>query len=96
MNIEHIISERSGVFNVIENNENIGELTYVITDSPENPMVLNHAWINPVYRGQGIGDQLVLKAIAFAKEKELKIVPMCSFTVRYFEKHTEYSDLVIS
>lgn len=44
------------------------------------------------YRGRGIGGRLIQAALDYAREWELKIVPVCSFSVEYFNKHPEHSD----
>jgi hypothetical protein len=47
------------------------------------------------YRGRGIGGQLMQAAMDYAKSRDLKIVPVCSFSVEYFKKHTEYADQLL-
>jgi predicted GNAT family acetyltransferase len=44
------------------------------------------------HRGKGIGGQLMQTALSYAKGRNLKIVPVCSFSVEYFKKHTEYAN----
>ena len=40
---------------------------------------IEYVEVDPSLRGTGLGRQLVDKAVAFAKEAELKVVPICSY-----------------
>ena len=42
-------------------------------------MRIEYVEVDPSLRGTGLGRQLVEKAVAFAKEAELKVVPICSY-----------------
>jgi hypothetical protein len=46
------------------------------------------------HRGRGVGGRLIQAALDYAREKDLKIVPVCQFAVEYFIKHPEYSDIL--
>ena len=40
---------------------------------------IDYVEVSPELRGRGFGFQLVEKAIAFAKEANLRVVPICSY-----------------
>lgn len=42
-------------------------------------MRIEYVEVDPSVRGTGLGRQLVEKAVAFAKENDLKVVPICSY-----------------
>jgi predicted GNAT family acetyltransferase len=42
-------------------------------------MRIEYVEVDPSLRGTGLGLQLVEKAVAFAKETDLKVVPICSY-----------------
>jgi uncharacterized protein len=94
MKIEHIKNIHSGTFNVIENADTIGEITYFFGDSDESVMIVNHTWVHPSSRGKGYSEALVVKIIEFARENNLKINPTCSYVDHYLKKHPEYADLL--
>nr|WP_036724390.1 GNAT family N-acetyltransferase [Paenibacillus forsythiae] len=78
---------------LIRNNGAIAaEMTYV-TSSPEL-YIIDHTWVDNAYRGQGLGDKLVKAIVEYAREKEIKIVPLCPFAKGRFERHTEYADVL--
>jgi len=92
--ITHELFENSGSFFAIEDAEKIGELTYFFTDEEPKVLIANHTWIHPSRRGCGIGDLLVENLVEYAQKNTLKISPICSFVVHYFEKQAHLSNLL--
>lgn len=50
---------------------------------------IDHTYISPGLRGQGLADELVRKVIDYAREEELKIIPACSYAGHYFDKNLD-------
>ena len=42
-------------------------------------MRIDYVEVDPELRGTGLGRQLIEKAVAFARDNQLKVVPMCSY-----------------
>ena len=42
-------------------------------------MRIEYVEVSPALRGTGLGRQLVEKAVDFAKDTELRVVPICSY-----------------
>jgi len=42
-------------------------------------MRIEYVEVSPKLRGSGLGQQLVEKAVAFARETKLKVIPICSY-----------------
>lgn len=91
MTIEHIQLEGKGIFKAMENSEEIGHMTYYWRT--ETTFVINHTEVNSNFNGRGIGKQLVLSAVDFARENELKIVPACSYVKALFERMDSLKDV---
>jgi hypothetical protein len=68
-----------------------GEMTY--RKVRPGVIAIDHTGVPPAFRGQGIAEQLVLKAIADAREENFTIVPLCSYVAAQFRRHPEWSDL---
>ncbi|WP_010290652.1 GNAT family N-acetyltransferase [Kurthia massiliensis] len=59
-------------------------------------MVVDHTFVDDSLRGQGIARQLVERAADYAREKNYKIEPVCSYVASAFEKSTDYDDIKVS
>ena len=53
---------------------------------------LTHTIVPQALEGQGIGSELVEAAIAWAREEELEVVPVCSFVRGWLERHPDALD----
>ncbi len=47
----------------------------------------------PEHRGKEVAEKLMGEVVKFAAREKLKIVPVCSYAQRYFEKHPELKEL---
>jgi uncharacterized protein len=55
-----------------------------------------HTYVPPELRGQGLAEQMVRAALAWARSEKLKVVPQCTYTARFIERHPEYADLLVT
>ncbi len=93
MDIQNEIKGDRGIFFIRENKERLGELMYQLPDS--NRMIITHTSVSEKMAGKGLGRQLLEKAVAYARERHLKIIPFCSFAKSVFRKeHTLYEDVL--
>jgi uncharacterized protein len=53
-----------------------------------------HTEVPPAFEGRGVGSALVKAAMAFARERGEKVIPVCPFVAGYIVKHPEFHDLV--
>lgn len=49
-------------------------------------MRIEYVEVSPELRGTGLGRQLVAKAVEFAKDAELRVVPICSYARAVIER----------
>lgn len=54
-------------------------------------LIVSHTEVPVEFSGQGFGKLLVKYAINFAEKNNLLIIPTCSFTEKYLNKHPEYN-----
>lgn len=90
MEIIHKDNGKEGSFVALQNEEEIGEMTYFRSD--DNTIAVNHTRVSSWYEGKGIGKQLMEKCVEFARENGLKIIPVCSFAKAMFERYPNFSD----
>lgn len=64
-----------------------GECTYQVKDGK---WIVDHTFTDPAYGGQGIAGKMVQCIADAAKERNIVIVPVCSYAVHWFEKHPGY------
>jgi predicted GNAT family acetyltransferase len=57
-------------------------------------IIFTHTEVPSAYGGRGIGSALVRFALASARTRGLKVVPVCPFVAAYIEKHPEEQDLL--
>lgn len=57
-------------------------------------IVFTHTEVPPEHEGQGIGSALIRFALASARERGLKVIPICPFFAAYIKKHAEEQDLL--
>lgn len=52
--------------------------------------------VDKKYGGQGIAGELVRCVAINAQEKNIKLIPKCSYAEHYFKKHPEFKNIVIT
>ncbi|MDC7789419.1 GNAT family N-acetyltransferase [Rhodoplanes sp. TEM] len=60
----------------------------------DGAMVFTHTEVPSRLRGRGIASRLIAGALAAARERGLRVVPLCSFVAAYVSRHPEAADLV--
>jgi predicted GNAT family acetyltransferase len=85
-------NDKKGVFKAIDNTIEAGLMTY--SWAGDTKFIIDHTEVNPDFAGKGVGKQLVMKAVAFAREHNLKIMPLCPFAKSVFNKVPEINDVL--
>lgn len=86
------IKHDNNKFYVGDNSENtLAEVHYVPTGSTK--LIADHTHVDDSLRGEGVGQKLVEQLVSYAREKEVKIVPLCPFVKSQFEKTPDYQDV---
>ncbi len=87
MNIQHEQGEKDGVFFLTDDdNQRVAELTYYFVDP--NTINANHTYVSEHLRGQGVADKLYGALRAFITERQLTLIPGCSYIAKKWEKET--------
>ena len=92
MDIQHIHRGSKGAFIVKVDGERLAEMTY--TMPAENKMIIDHTEVDDQLRGKNVGQQLVHAAVEYAREKNIKIIPLCPFANAVLKKKTEWHDVL--
>lgn len=93
MQFQHLDHGQQGEFFAVnESGQRIAEISYVW--SSEYKIIANHTWVDDSLRGQGVARQLLDVLVAFAREKNLKIVATCSYVDVMFSRDKSLADVV--
>lgn len=91
--IKHHQESTHGKFYIGNEDHNSAELTYSRAD--DDKLIIDHTWVDPKLRNQGIGEHLVQVAVAYAREANLKVIPLCTFAQSVFDDNPGYSDVLM-
>lgn len=84
MEIKRDDNGKKGYFSALVDEVEAGLMTY--TWAGKDKFIIDHTEVNPEFSGQGIGKKLVMAGVEFARERGLKIVPLCPYAKSVFEK----------
>lgn len=85
-----------------------GKNKFYVGDSEDEPLammtfvhngktqiIIDHTEVSDELRGRKVGDKLLDEVAAYAREKNLKIIPLCPFAKARLEKQREkYEDVL--
>ncbi|MCA0300430.1 N-acetyltransferase [Pseudoxanthomonas mexicana] len=57
-------------------------------------MVIDHTGVPDAIGGRGIAGILVKAALDLARARGWRVVPACSYSAAYVQRHPEYADLI--
>lgn len=92
MKIEQYNTDKNGFFKAMEDYDEAGVMTYVWA-GPDK-IIIDHTEVNEAYSGKGIGKQLVLEAVKYARDNKIKIMPLCPYAKSVFDKNAELQDVL--
>ncbi len=81
------ITEKDRIFATDETGNTIAEVTFPTVDGVS---VIDHTFVDPSLRGQGVAGKLVKLAVKTILENGNKIAATCPYAVIWFERHPEY------
>jgi len=61
---------------------------------PNGMIMFTHTEVPPEHEGKGVGSALIRAGLAAARERGLKVIPICPFFAAYMKKHEEVQDLL--
>ncbi len=88
------INDKNGVFFIDVNDKHEAMMTFVFAG--EDKIIIDHTEVNPSNEGKGFGKKMVAKAVDFAREKNIQIIPLCPFAKKVFDKTPEYKDVLLT
>lgn len=94
MIVRHEITETKGAFIALEDNKKIGEMTYSAAGADK--IIIDHTEVHPDEKGKGVGRVLLDKAVEYARENKLKVIPLCPYAKSMFDRDVNIRDVLSS
>ena len=85
--------ETKGEFVATFDGQKAGLMTY--SWAGEDKIIIDHTEVEPAYNGKGVGKEMVLAAVQFARDNQVKIIPLCPFAKATFAKNTDLGDVLV-
>ena len=89
--IEREDNGKKGRWVIYEDENEAGEMTF--TWAGESKFIIDHTGVNENYNGKGYGKQLVMEAIDYARQNNLKIIPLCPYAKKVMDKDSSTNDV---
>ncbi|QQQ30114.1 GNAT family N-acetyltransferase [Chryseobacterium indoltheticum] len=84
--------EKHGSFEALIDGKKAGLMTY--TWAGEDRFIIDHTEVEEAYNGKGVGKEMLIKAVEFARENGKKIIPLCPFAKATFQKNEDLRDVL--
>lgn len=92
MDVIHERDDSKGVFTAEEDGVKAGEMTY--SQAGPDKIIIDHTEVNPEFKGKGVGKIMVMAAVGYARENNIKILPLCPFARATFDKNKDIQDVL--
>lgn len=92
MELEIRERENKGFAIAREDGKKAGLMSYSIPGS--DFIIIDHTEVEPEFNGKGVGKKLLYKIVEMAREKNLKILPLCPFANAMFKKLEDIRDVL--
>jgi predicted GNAT family acetyltransferase len=60
----------------------------------DGTITFHHTEVPEESEGKGVARALAVKALQYARDNELKVVPECEYVASYVKKHKEWNDIL--
>lgn len=90
--IEREDNGKKGRFAIFENKDLAGEMTY--SWAGKEKFIIDHTEVGEDFGGKGYGKMLVDAAVKYARKSNLKIIPLCPFAKKVFDRNESLHDVL--
>ena len=86
------VNDKNGYFHIDIDSKTEAKMTFIFAGSDK--IIIDHTEVNEGHNGKGFGKMMVEKAVEFAREKNIKIIPLCPFAKSVFDKTPTFKDVL--
>jgi uncharacterized protein len=80
-----------GAFYIENGEERVAEMDIMIKDSK---LTVFHTEVDDSLKGKGVAAALLSNMVEYARDHNLKVIPLCSYVLAQFKRHsTQYQDI---
>ncbi|HEX8548731.1 MAG TPA: GNAT family N-acetyltransferase [Cytophagaceae bacterium] len=90
--IEREDNGSKGRFVIYVDDKFAGEMSYIWAGSTK--FIIDHTEVDESFGGRGLGKQLVMKAVEYARDNAVKIMPLCPFAKKVFDTDDAIHDVL--
>jgi predicted GNAT family acetyltransferase len=74
----------------------LGDGSFAIAEYtlPAGKIMFTHTEVPEAHEGKGIGTKLIEFGLTAARERGLKVIPICPFFAAYMQEHSDVQDLL--
>ena len=92
MDVQLHTTEKNGYFYIEVDGVMQAQMTFVFA-GPER-IIIDHTEVQPGNEGKGYGKKMVSASVDYAREKHIKIIPLCPFAKSVFDRVPEFRDVL--
>jgi hypothetical protein len=92
MDVQLKINDNKGFFYIDINGKHEAMMTFVFAGTEK--IIIDHTEVNPNFNGKGFGLKMVEKAVEYARENKIKIIPLCPFAKKVFDRNAQFKDVL--
>jgi predicted GNAT family acetyltransferase len=90
--IQHEFDGKKGSFFIEVNKKRFAEMVYVMVGPKK--LIIEHTEVDESLKKQGIGQLLLEKLVEFARNEDIKVIPLCPFAKAQFKKREDLRDVL--
>lgn len=92
MQIQHESTESKGAFFIEKDGKRVAEMTY--SKAGKKRIIIDHTEAAEEVRGEGYAKKLVYHGFQFARENDLKVLPLCPYAKSVIQRNAELQDVL--
>lgn len=83
MEIKQEEKGKKGAFYIVDKGRRVGEIEY--RAKGENVLAITHTEVDPGFRGESLGEDLVKAVVDHARSRQLSVDPICPYARKIIE-----------
>lgn len=88
---EVVLGNIKGEVQLFSDDKKVGKMDISVAD---HKLIVYHTEVDEEYEGRGFAKLLLEKLVSYARDNDLKIVPLCPYVFAQFKRHPEeYNDV---